>query len=231
MTLFRRALVGLILTLLTLVPGALVAAKAEAAPKAVVGGGTAIVLGGKAACTMTAVGRDRTGQLVGLTAGHCGKPGDLVYAERQRSAGNIGRVALTSSKYDAAVIALDANRVRPVRTVGGATIRGVGRMPGFGANVCKQGRTTGFTCGPVLDANGLQSSSYVCGNSGDSGAPVLQGNRVVGMLNGRQYVLGVAIHCVNPAFPVFTPMVATNMTDIVASLNRYGKIGAGFRPI
>lgn len=227
----RRSLPVLGLALLLLMTSVVAAAPAQAAPRAAVGGGTAIVLGGKAACTMTAVGRDNAGRLVGLTAAHCGDPGQLVVAERQPRAGTIGRVVLVNTKYDAAVIALDPARVQPVRSVGNASIARVGRMPGPGANVCKMGRTTGFTCGPVLAVSKIHSSSYVCGNSGDSGAPVLQGNRLVGMLNGRQIVLGVAVHCVSPAVPIFTPMVATDMSDIVASLTRNGGIGAGFRPV
>lgn len=232
MTAIRRTVLALcvsVLTALTLLP----AATAEAAVHAPVGGGTAIIVDGKAACTMTAVGRDRYGNLVGLTAAHCGKVGAWVAAERHSRAGVIGQIALANSKVDVAVISLYPERVRAQRTVGRATIRSVGRFPAAGSTVCKNGRTTGFTCGPVLYETPTRSSSYVCGNAGDSGGPVLQGTRVVAMLNGRQKIPGTdfALHCETPALPLHTPMVATKMSFIVAELTRHGRVGADFRPI
>lgn len=228
---FRRVLLTLVVALLAVVPGALLAGEVQAAPKAAVGGGTAIIVGGNGACTMTAVGRDRTGRLVGLTAAHCGRPGATVRAERQRGAGVLGHIARINTKYDTAVVALDPARVRPVRTVGQTTITRVGSLPGPGAIVCKQGRSTGRTCGPLLAEYRYQSTSYVCGTNGDSGAPVVSGSRLVAMQNGRERIAGVSVSCPNPGFPVHTPMVATTMTDILGSLNRAGGLGAGFRPL
>lgn len=232
MTLVRRASVALMVALLALVSVGLVAGKAEAAPKAAVGGGTAIVFGGKYGCTMTAVGYDRGGRLVGLTAAHCAKGGHYnVSLRNNRAAGVIGRVSVLSKGGDFAAVTLDRSKVRPVRSVGPARIVGVARFPAFGVNVCKMGATTGFTCGPVLQDGQARSTGYVCAASGDSGAPVLRGNRVVGMLNGGQYVGGVAIQCPFGGFPIHSPMVATKMTAILASLNRHGRVGAGFRVI
>ncbi|MFM9376572.1 peptidase S1 [Gordonia sp. VNK21] len=234
MTSLRRGAVAASAALIGLsAPLTAVSGLAGAAVTAPVGGGTAIVVDGKATCTMTAVGRDRSGRLVGLTAGHCGKVGAWVGAERHSRAGVIGQVALTSTRSDVAVIALYPERVRPTRTVGRATVTGIGTFPGPGTTVCKQGRTTGFTCGPVLYGAGNRSSSYVCGNSGDSGAPILQGRRLVAMLNGRQKIPGtdVAVHCYNPNVPIFTPTVATSITSVLAELNRRGGTGAGFRLI
>ena len=202
--------------------------KAEAAPRVAVGGGSGIVIDGRSLCTMTTVGRDRSGNLVGLTAAHCGKVGSTIRSERRRNAGVIGRIVLRNTKLDAAVIALNPAVVQPVRQVGEARITAVGRFPS-GGNVCKSGRTTGFTCGPVLAVDSNSSISYVCANHGDSGGPVIKGNRVVAMLNGG--AVNIDLPCYNPAIPVFNPMFATKMTDIVASLNRYGRAGAGFRPI
>lgn len=228
---FRRIMLVLSVALVALVPTALFAGSAQAAPQAAVGGGTAIVFGGKAACTMTAVGRDRSGTLVGLSAAHCAKGGHTITAQNRRSVGVIGRVALISRAGDYAVIRLDPSRVRAVRSVGQARITGIGAMPAFGTTVCKMGRTTGFTCGPVLDAGRPLSTGYVCAGPGDSGAPVLHGTRLVGMLNGGEIIGGVAIACPFAGFPVHSPMVATRITSILAALNRHGQIGAGFRPI
>ena len=223
-------IVGLMLALLP-------AYTAQAAPRVAVGGGSGIIIDKKFGCTMTTVGRDRSGRLVGLTAGHCGEVGSRIWAERNTSAGVIGRIVLKSKPGDYAVIALDPSRVAPSRVAGGATIRSVGAFPAAGASVCKAGRTTGFSCGPVLVNDGAEAFSYVCANHGDSGGPVVAGNRVVGMLNGGLIVgipgtdIGGSLGCIHPAIPIYTPMVATKMTAIVADLNRIGRYGAGFRPI
>ncbi|MFT3661053.1 MAG: S1 family peptidase [Gordonia sp. (in: high G+C Gram-positive bacteria)] len=228
----RRALAALIVVLTALVPMHLAAGHADAAPRATVGGGSAIVLGGKYTCTMTTVGRDRGGRLLGLTAAHCTQGGSYTVALRNnRSAGVIGRVSALNRNSDIALVTLNPTRVRPVRSVGRARIDGVGRFPGFGADVCKLGATTGFTCGPVLQGGRSVSTGYVCAAPGDSGAPVLHGGRVVGMLNGGQEVGGKAYPCPGGGSLLFSPMVATDMTGLLASLNRYGRVGAGFRPI
>ncbi|MDF3283640.1 S1 family peptidase [Gordonia sp. N1V] len=228
-----RILTVLVGLLLALAP----AYAAQAAPRATVGGGSAIVIDGRFGCTMTTVGHDRAGRLIGLTAGHCGHFGSKVSLEDNPAAGVVGRFARKSEPGDYAVITLDPNRVSAVRTAGGATIRSVGAFPPAGANVCKAGRTTGFSCGPVLQTSSTDSLSYVCANHGDSGGPIVMGDRVVGMLNGG-LILGIpgtpikgAIGCVNPAIPIYSPLVATKMTAILADLNAQGGVGAGFRPI
>ncbi|MBY4571149.1 peptidase S1 [Gordonia sihwensis] len=209
------------------------AAVAHAAPAATVGGGSGIVIDNRSLCTVTAVGHDRGGRLVGLTAGHCGDVGDAVSLERNRRAGTIGRIVTKSKGWDVAVIRLDPARVRAVRTVGHARIAGVGAYPQPFSNVCKAGRTTGFTCGPTLLVNGSRSYSYVCSAPGDSGGPIIDRGRVVGMLNGSLRLAGpgTSIACVDPALPVYTPMAATKMTDILRSLNASGLVGAGFRTV
>ncbi|MFT3716756.1 MAG: S1 family peptidase [Gordonia sp. (in: high G+C Gram-positive bacteria)] len=231
MSKIKAALFALLgVALLVLAPFATNAGEADAAPKAKIGGGSGIIIDRKYACTMTTVGHDRSGSLIGLTAAHCGKVGSTIRSERNPKAGIIGRFVLRSKSGDFAVVRLDPSRVQPVRQVGQARIVGVGRYPRTG-NVCKMGRTTGYTCGPVLEVSGARSANYVCANHGDSGGPVIRGNRVVAMLNGATDVAGVVLPCYSPGIPVFTPMVATKMSDIVASLTRYGHAGAGFRPI
>lgn len=228
----RRVTLALAATVLALAPMALAPA-ADAAPTAAVGGGTGIVIDGRALCSMTAVGRDSAGRLVGLTAGHCGGLGSRVTLEKRRGAGQVGRIVTSSAKYDFAVIALDASRVHGVRSVGKARIAGVARYPRPYTTVCKAGRTTGFSCGPTLQFNGRYAYSYVCSAPGDSGGPVILGNRLVGMLNGGLRIAGpgTSIPCNDPAVPLHTPMVATKMTDILRVLNRAGATGSGFRTI
>lgn len=54
------------------------------------------------------------------------------------------------------------------------------------------------------------------------------------MLNGSLRIAGpgTSIECVHPSFPVYTPMVATKMTDIVRVLNATPNVvGSGFRTL
>ncbi|WP_026918606.1 S1 family peptidase [Gordonia shandongensis] len=229
----RTAVLALSAAALAMAP-AVASAPAEAAPKAAVGGGSGIIVNGKSACTMTAVGRDRAGRLVGLTAAHCGKLGSRVGLERNRRAGQVGRIVTANPKLDYAVVLLDGSRVRPVRTVGKARITRVGTYPKPFSNVCKSGRTTGFSCGPTLTTGGRFVYNYVCSAPGDSGGPIMVGSRLVGMLNGIRRIAGPntpPVFCVDPAFPVYTPMAATPIRDVLRNLNGVPAIGAGFRVI
>ena len=58
----------------------LLAPSAWADGQVVLGGGAGIVVEG-GYCTLGTIGRDKTGELVGFTAGHCGGPGAQVVAE------------------------------------------------------------------------------------------------------------------------------------------------------
>jgi hypothetical protein len=195
--------------------------QASAAPRAAIGGGSGLVINGHFSCTLTTVGRDRSGALVGLTAGHCGNVGNPVVAQQFRGHGVIGRFVAKNAKLDYAVIALDPGKVTPVRRVGGTTITHVGAPVSFPALICKEGRTTGHTCGwaygDVFASN--QTWSQMCIAEGDSGGPVTSGTALVGMVNAY-----LAQACIGPA-------VGTNMNTIMGDLNRRGGAGAGFRPI
>lgn len=229
-------IVGLFVGLvLTLIPGG----QAQAAPSAKVGPGTAIKIG-NGACTLAAAGTDNGGRLVGLTAGHCGRIGAPVTLENNRRAGVVGRIADRNVGLDYAVIAFDRAKVVPVRRIGQSTVRRTAAFPGPGAAVCKDGRTTGFSCGVVLgrfDGRRNETLSYVCAAPGDSGGPILAGDRLVGILTGGAGVsipgtdIGVLIECVHPALPIYTPMIATKITPILHDLRLNGRVGAGFRPV
>lgn len=197
---------------------------AEAAPaKAVLGGGSGILVlkGGNsaAACTLTTIGTSPTGKLIGITAGHCGKPGQKVYSETQQNRGQLGTITYSASDLDVAVIEFNRSRVIPVRSVRGLTINGVDTRPiGFPTIACKQGRTTGGTCGITWFSDGDVHFSQMCVIEGDSGSPVVVGDRLVGMVN-AYYFLG----CLGPE-------TGTNIGPIlkrIGSLPQYG----GFRPI
>ncbi len=161
------------------------------------GGGSGILVlkGGNsaAACTLTTIGRSKTGKLIGITAGHCGTPpGQKVYSETFQDRGQAGTITYSASDLDMAIIEMDASRVVPLRTVRGVTIRSVDppRPIGFPPTIaCKEGRTTGNTCGIAWFSEGDVHLSQLCVIEGDSGSPVVVGDRLVGMVN-AYYFLG-----------------------------------------
>lgn len=188
----------------------------------VIGGGSGIVIDDEALCTVTTVGKDAQGRLVGLTAGHCGGAGASISAEASRGAGRIGRIAFTDTNLDYAVIEFDPALIIPSPRIGNVTITGLGDAPGFPAITCKEGRTTGNTCGVTwgdVFGNKTENWTQMCVAEGDSGAPAVVGTTLVGMVNAY---LGVA--CLGPE-------VGTNMSAIVADVNARGGIGSGYRPI
>lgn len=198
---------------------------ATAAPPVTLGGGSGITLGENGQdlvdCTLTTIGNDAGGRLVGLTAAHCGAPGMTVKAEYDLGAGVVGRIVSSNDRLDYAVIEFDRGRVVPVNRVGNVTITALGAPAGFPDIACKEGRTTGNTCGIVWgDVFGAQETwTQVCVVEGDSGAPLVVGNTLVAMVNA--YLLAACIG----------PEVGTNIDVIMADINGRGGAGAGFRPI
>lgn len=175
------------------------AGAAAAAPaKIFIGGGSGILVlkGGNsaAACTLTTIGNAKTGQLIGITAGHCGTPGQKVYSETFQDRGQAGVITATDSKEDVAIIEFDKNRVVPLRSVRGVTIRSIDPRPiSFPTVACKQGRTTGNTCGVAWFSDGTAHFSQMCVIEGDSGSPVVVGDRLVGMVNAYYFLA-----CIGP---------------------------------
>ncbi|MFW0792672.1 serine protease [Gordonia sp. CPCC 205515] len=219
-----RKLTALLAVLAATVLAGWGASTAQAAPaKAYLGGGSGILVlkGGNsaAACTLTTIGNSKTGKLIGITAGHCGKPGQKVYSESQQNRGQVGTITYSASDLDIAVIEFNRARVVPLRTVSGLTIKSIDPRPiAFPTIACKQGRTTGSTCGIAWFSDGDVHFSQMCVIEGDSGSPVVVGDRLVGMVN-AYYFLG----CLGPE-------TGTNIAPIlkrVGSLPQYG----GFTPI
>lgn len=193
-------------------------------------------------CTLTAVGRDGTGNLVALTNAHCfidpeGNKlvGEEVYLdsspagtaaapappEQSRpdlTTGPIGTVTYVSTPnnllstdpkgLDFAVILLDETRVAPTSTVGGVTITAIGPPPATGTRMCKQGHRTGLTCGIRLGTNGIWFTHLVWTWSGDSGAPIVVGQTLVGNAWGLQH--------------------SSPILSIIDEMNAVGGVGAGF---
>lgn len=172
---------------------ALGAGTATAAPSVAIGGGSGILLPldqtDDLACTVTTIGHDGGGRLIGLTAGHCGDRGRAVFAEYKPGAGQIGTVRYVNNNLDYAVIDFDASKVIPLRTVNGVTIAGINtNQPGFPSIACKTGRSTGNTCGITWFSDGVSHYTQMCVDHGDSGSPVVVGNQLVGMVNAFYFV-------------------------------------------
>ncbi|WP_246341772.1 S1 family peptidase [Streptomyces physcomitrii] len=106
------------------------------------------------------------------------------------------------------MIKLDESRVRPTATVGGVTVRKIGAPPANGTRMCKQGHRTGLTCGVKLGTNGIWFTHLVWTNSGDSGAPVVDGETLAGNAWGVQH--------------------SSPILSIIAEMNAEGGVGAGF---
>ncbi|MDG3011083.1 trypsin-like peptidase domain-containing protein [Rhodococcus sp. D2-41] len=215
---------------MTVVAAAAVAATvgvmpANAAPaKAVLGGGSGIIINGDVACTLTTIGHDAQNNLVGITAGHCGDPGAKVVPEFDAAAGVVGTFVKSDPNLDYAVIQFDPNKVLPVDRIGGLTISRIGAPANFPNIACKEGRTTGNTCGItwMTDLPDNATWTQICVMEGDSGSPVVVGNTLVGMVNAY-----LELPCVGPE-------VGTTMQSIMADVNKNpapGGVGRGFVPV
>jgi hypothetical protein len=186
--------------------------------KVTLGGGSGILIltGGNtaAACTLTTIGTDNKGDLYGLTAGHCGEGGQRVISEQWQNRGLLGRITFSNHKLDYAIIKFDNTKVTPTRRVGNVTIRGVQTTPpAVGSISCKEGRTTGNTCGITWFSNGTEHISQICVVEGDSGSPVVVGDRLIGMVNAYYFV-----GCIGPE-------IGTNIKPILDDLPKRGVEG------
>ncbi|GAA1889783.1 MAG: serine protease [Williamsia herbipolensis] len=198
------------------------AGTASAAPNIPLGGGSGIIIlkSGNSgdACTLTTIGNDSAGRLVGLTAGHCGGVGQTVYSERFGNLGPAGRIIVSNNDLDFDVIQFDRAKVIPLRTVGNVTIRSIQTAaPQFPSVLCKTGRTTGSTCGVTFFSDNVSHFSAVCVAEGDSGSPVVIGDRLIGMVNAYYFTA-----CIGPE-------TGSNIGPILAAMSRAGV--NNFRPI
>jgi hypothetical protein len=195
------------------------------------GGGSGIVIEGETLCTLTAIGNDNQGNLIGFTSAHCGGPGERVAAEGAEAAGVLGTMVAGNESLDYAVIQFDPRTVQPVNTVKGFEIDGIGPDPGVGDIACKLGRTTGYSCG-VTWGPGEQPGTIVnqvCGQPGDSGAPVTVDNRLVGMIHGA--FSGQLPTCVIKYIPLHTPAVTMSINAVLGDITAKNRPGSGFVPV
>ncbi len=195
------------------------------------GGGSGIVVDGEGLCTLTTIGTDNRGDLIGFTSAHCGGPGAVVAAEGAQDAGVVGTMVAGNDNLDYAVIQFDPTKVTPVNIVEGFRIDGLGPDPTFGDVACKLGRSTGYSCGVTWGPGNEPGTivNQVCGGPGDSGAPVTVDNLLVGMIHGA---FSEALPtCVIKFIPLHTPAVTMSFNTQLADITAKGRPGSGFVPI
>jgi hypothetical protein len=204
---------------------------AAADDKVVLGGGAPIVINGDTMCTLTTIGKDNAGDMIGFTSAHCGGPGAQVTAEGAEAKGIVGTMVAGNDNLDYAVIKFDPAKVTPVANYNGFVISGIGPDPTFGAIACKQGRTTGNSCGvtwgPGQDPGNIVMQ--VCGGPGDSGAPVTVNNLLVGMIHGA--FSDNLPSCVTKYIPLHTPAVVMSINADLADIEAKKRPGSGFVPV
>lgn len=213
------------------------AAPAAAQAAVPVGGGTAVLVSGVAGCTLTAAGYDATGAPVAFTAAHCSdRINAPVILREAQQAGVIGTVVSRNEILDYSVIRLDPGVAVPVRQAG---VTGTGPAPEFGDVVCKDGLTTGHTCGITWQRQDTMFWSQACAGFGDSGGPMTSEGRLVGLLSGGEMPpvagpvgsLGAILpSCIHPVqSPFFLPAVGYSFEAIVADATERNWPGSGFR--
>jgi hypothetical protein len=228
-TAYRCLAAALVAALVTLLGTPARAAAADV--RLPMGGGAGIVINGDTMCTLTTIGGDSAGDLIGFTSAHCGGPGAKVAAEGAENAGIIGTMVAGNDALDYAVIKFDPAKVAPTADFNGFPINGIGPDPAFGQIACKQGRTTGNSCGvtwgPGQDPGTIVMQ--VCGQPGDSGAPVTVDGLLVGMIHGA--FSDNLPTCVVKYIPLHTPAVVMSFNAALADINAKHRPGAGFTPL
>jgi hypothetical protein len=199
------------------------------------GGGAGITVNG-APCTLTTIGRDSAGNLVGFTSAHCGGPAASVAADG--AAGAVGSVVAADQGLDYAAIKFDPAKVTPVHDFDGFAINGVG--PDLSQvelqTACQQSRATGHACAQIFAGKSKQTL-YECGNPNDAGAPLTVNDALVGMIRGgftptdRACPEIQGIVAPHPYFPKEDQPQNVSIDAILADANAKGGSGAGFSPI
>ncbi len=225
------AVVAQMIVLLALTLATAHVATSHADDRVILGGGSGIVIDGDTFCTLTTIGNDDKGNLIGFTSAHCGGPGAKVSSERAQASGVVGTMVAGNDGLDYAVIEFDPAKVQPVNTIDGFEIDGLGPDPTFGENACKLGRTTGQSCGVTWGPGDKPGTilNQVCGQPGDSGAPVTVNNMLVGMIHGA--FSEDLPTCVVKFIPLHTPAVTMSMTAILGDIDAKNRPGSGFVPV
>ncbi|MGW4352355.1 hypothetical protein ACWELJ_09725 [Nocardia sp. NPDC004582] len=212
---------------------------AQAAPgdqQAALGGGSGLVLGQgghTAKCSLTTIGYDAAGRLVGFTAGHCAEAGTPVHGEQFPDAGVVGVVRAADAQLDYAVIEFDPALVTPLRSVGDTTIAGVAPTPPAWSVVCQNGRTSGHACGVVWTSSPVGLLEQACSSYGDSGGPVTVGDKLVGMVSAPLIsdTRNLRFSCTDANNPMHSPVIAVAFDTVRAAVDAGKGVGSGFQPV
>ena len=215
--------------LMGLALGGLAPVTAAADDKLPLGGGAGIVVEGSY-CTLTTIGHDKSGELVGFTAAHCGGPGAHVVAEGAEVRGALGIVVATGNdaRLDYSVIKFDPASVAPIANFAGFAINGIGPDPAYRQPACKLGAATGDFCSGIgsLAGPGPRMSMSGLFQPGDDGGPVTSDNLLIGMIRGGTFVPGDLLGAPSHNFTDLTKFSA-----ILDDVNTTGGPGAGFTPV
>jgi len=190
----------------------------------ILGGGAGIVVAGNH-CTLATIGHDKTGALVGFTAGHCGGPGADVVAE---GGGPIGTV-VDVGEMDYGVIKFDPAKVTPTSSFAGFPVNGVGPDPEWHQAACTDGAANGVRCGGVASMPGPGPRGAISRSpfqAGDDGSPITCDGHLIGIAFGGIDTPGDLQGLAPSHFTNFTKFSA-----IMGDVNARGGVGAGFSPI
>ena len=195
-----------------------------AAPNVIVGPSTPLYVG-HSICTAAIAGHDAQGNKIAITAGHCGAPGAPVASMDAIGAGKIGEF-VRSGYPDYGVIKLHDD-VQVSSSYGNVNITETKtQLPARFQNLCKTGISTGTSCGPFYEVASPYIHAHICGSHGDSGAPLYDGTRLVGIVNGG---VGKLPSCTTPLQgPIHAPTAGAAWDVIQADLDAQGGVGAGF---
>ena len=120
---------------------------------------------------------------------------------------------------DYAVITLAPN-TEVTRSYNGVTANRLGGAPvPAGGVVCKTGVASGTTCGYTINDWGTRNTNHVCAMQGDSGAPLMEGDRVIGMINGGIWGPPFNVSCRTPLQgPVHAPTGSLRMDTALSDM-------------
>jgi hypothetical protein len=191
------------------------------------GGGAGMIVGGGRSCTLTAIGHDKRGALVGFTAAHCGGPDAQVVAEGAENLGAVGRVVAADGNLDYAVIRFDPAKVTPTAGFAGFPIAGIGVDPAQFEAACTQGAASGTSCSRVetLPDPSPGRTMPAPWQPGDDGAPVTSDGLLIGLVHSGFVLPADLLGSVPIAETQFVLFSA-----ILNDINVKGDAGAGFTP-
>ncbi|WP_067971031.1 chymotrypsin family serine protease [Mycolicibacter icosiumassiliensis] len=195
---------------------------AGADDKALLGGGAGIVVN-DTPCTLTTIGHDKSGDLVGFTAASCGGPGSPVSAV---GGANVGSVVAVEDSLKYAVIKFDPAQVTPTANFAGFAINGIGPDPGFRQPACTDGAATGIQCGGITTLPGTlpgRNMAEAVFQPGDAGRPVTTDDLLFGMAYRGWIATG--------GFRLIPESNLILFSAILDDVNAKGGPGAGFSPV